>query len=190
MSIFSDSLVFKYPWRSYQERVLKELETHLDDQKLHVIAPPGSGKTILGLEVIIRLNCPTLVLAPTIAIRDQWVDRLCKLFIRESSPYPTWLSTNIKNPELLTITTYQALHALLSGKDKHLHKNNLEPYFDIKLGTIVADECHHLKNQWWQSLHYLTNEFPDITTVSLTATPPYDVNPTEFDRYNTFWWSC
>ena len=47
---------FKYPWRPYQARILKELDEHLEDNKLHVVAAPGSGKTVLGLEAVHRLN--------------------------------------------------------------------------------------------------------------------------------------
>ena len=39
-------LRFKFPWRSYQQRVLDELTDHLDDAQLHVVAAPGSGKPL------------------------------------------------------------------------------------------------------------------------------------------------
>ena len=35
---------FRYAWRSYQARILAELETHLEDRKLHIVAAPGAGK--------------------------------------------------------------------------------------------------------------------------------------------------
>ncbi len=68
MSEHFKDIRFKNSWRKYQQRVLNDLQTHLADKHLHIIAPPGSGKTVLGLEVAIRLNKPTLILAPTIAI--------------------------------------------------------------------------------------------------------------------------
>jgi superfamily II DNA or RNA helicase len=37
-----------------------------------VVAPPGSGKTLLGVEVIRRLGAPALVLAPNTAVQAQW----------------------------------------------------------------------------------------------------------------------
>jgi superfamily II DNA or RNA helicase len=75
MNTFPPDIRFRKPWRSYQQRVLDELKDHLDDNHLHIIAAPGSGKTVLGLEVMRRLNRPALILSPTVAIRDQWVDR-------------------------------------------------------------------------------------------------------------------
>ena len=38
-----------------------------------LVAPPGSGKTIIGLKIINQVKQKTLVLTPTDAIRQQWV---------------------------------------------------------------------------------------------------------------------
>ena len=35
-------LKFKGIWRSYQQRVLNELDYHLDDSKLNIVAAPGA----------------------------------------------------------------------------------------------------------------------------------------------------
>ena len=68
MKTFDKAIQFCYPWRSYQQRALDELHTHLHNDKLHLVAPPGSGKTVLGLEVMLQLNKATLIMAPTLAI--------------------------------------------------------------------------------------------------------------------------
>ena len=111
---FPENIKFKYDWREYQSRVLNELHEHLDDDHLHIIAPPGSGKTVLGLEVALRLNKPTLIFTPTVAIRNQWIQRFIELFL-QTEQKPEWISRDIKNPKFLTVTTYQALHAACSG---------------------------------------------------------------------------
>src|SRR6266480_6179218 len=111
---FSESMVFQNTWRSYQARVLEHLDSYLDDRRVHIVAAPGSGKTVLGLEVIRRISQPTLVLAPTITIRDQWVDRLVELFLAPGSGRPEWISTDMRNPTFLTVATYQALHVVCS----------------------------------------------------------------------------
>ena len=54
--------------------IRRELES--GNRRLHIVAPPGSGKTILGLYVwsdMVRL--PTLVLSPNSAIQAQWAAR-------------------------------------------------------------------------------------------------------------------
>ncbi|WP_340154115.1 DEAD/DEAH box helicase family protein [uncultured Marivirga sp.] len=201
MKQFPSDIKFKYDWRKYQERVLDELEGHLDDNHLHIIAPPGSGKTVLGLEVALRLDKPTLVLAPTVAIRNQWIQRFCELFLQVKQK-PDWISRDIKNPQFLTVATYQALHAACSGADLDEEqeeseeengnngngKGNSKTKEIIQLlqaqniGTIVVDEAHHLKNAWWQSLTEVKKAL-NPTIVGLTATPPYDVSHLEWQRY-------
>ncbi len=200
MKEFPADIKFKYNWRSYQERVLAELEQHLDDDHLHIIAPPGSGKTILGLEVALRLGKPTLILTPTIAIRNQWIQRFCELFLQQDE-VPDWISRSIKEPGFLTVSTYQGLHAACTGeieaatdadeedeeeteaqstKVAELIKNLKK----VKVGTIVVDEAHHLKNAWWKSLMQIKTAL-EPTIVGLTATPPYDVSFQEWQRYLT-----
>ena len=39
------------------------------DNKFHIVAPPGSGKTIVGLELIRRFESPVVVFAPTTTIQ-------------------------------------------------------------------------------------------------------------------------
>ena len=36
-------LQFNGEWRSYQKRILDDLDFHLRDDKLHVVAAPGAG---------------------------------------------------------------------------------------------------------------------------------------------------
>src|SRR5262245_60751898 len=69
-------------WRDYQQAVLDQLDALLADERLHVVAAPGSGKTVLGLEIMRRLGRPTLILAPTRTVRDQWSARLQELFLQ------------------------------------------------------------------------------------------------------------
>src|SRR5215813_13415113 len=112
----SEVMNFRKDWRVYQSRLLGRLDRYHANKRLHVVAAPGSGKTVLGLEVIRRISQPTLVLAPTITIRDQWVDRLVELFLAPGSHRPEWVSTDLHNPMFLTVATYQALHAVCSGQ--------------------------------------------------------------------------
>ncbi|MEP3843997.1 MAG: DEAD/DEAH box helicase family protein [Paracoccaceae bacterium] len=167
-----DCMQFRYPWRDYQANVLAALESHLEDRKLHVSAAPGAGKTVLGLEVMRRLAKPTLILAPSLAIRNQWVDRLVDLFLSEPHR-PDWISTSLKDPKLVTVSTYQALHSDCDPED--LRK--------VCLQVIILDEAHHLRKSWWEALDHVVDTL-DAKTVSLTATPPYDVSSIEWQRYH------
>ena len=72
---------FKWTFRTYQQRVLDNTKKYLQNKKIHIVAAPGSGKTILGLEIISRLNSPCIILSPTVTIRDQWQDRFEEAFL-------------------------------------------------------------------------------------------------------------
>ena len=209
---FPENVKFNKTWRVYQARVLSELEGYLNDNNLHVIAAPGSGKTVLGLEVVRRLNKPTLILSPTLTIRDQWLDRLMELFLPEGELIPSWISMDIRNPKFLTITTYQAFHSVYTHKyglekdeteeieldeeengnaDQGVEVEALEGeeadliklFNDVGVGTVVVDEAHHLRTEWWKSLIAVKDHLDNPTMIVLTATPPYDVNPQEWRRY-------
>ena len=189
-----DSLEFQFSWREYQARVLDELSSHLDDGHLHIVAAPGSGKTILGLEVMRRLDKPSLVLAPSRTIRNQWIERLSLFGVED----PDWISTDIRRPAYLTVITYQALHAAFAGlEEDNETAANLEAArhqkastHDVikalnaqKLHSIILDEAHHLRKEWWKALTTLKQQMDNPTVISLTATPPYDVSQNEWQRY-------
>ncbi|MEM9635523.1 MAG: DEAD/DEAH box helicase family protein [Pseudomonadota bacterium] len=188
-----EELHFKFPWRSYQKRVLDELNDHLSDAQLHVVAAPGSGKTVLGLEVMRRLGKPSIVFAPSLAIRNQWKTRLVDLFMPEGSDL-SWISLDIRRPRLLTISTYQGLHAAISGEPDEENESSDEPLGealfqmcrDLGVGTLIFDEAHHLRKEWYHSLVQLKQALPaPVQTVSLTATPPYDADASEWANYES-----
>ncbi|UCH32926.1 MAG: DEAD/DEAH box helicase family protein [Armatimonadota bacterium] len=207
MDCFPAEAQFKYPWRTYQARVLAELDEHLGDNRLHIVAAPGSGKTVLGLEVVRRLNRPALILAPTLTIRDQWVERFVNLFLPETEQRPDWISTDVREPGFVTVVTYQALHVACAGgteseeaeeeagNDRYAGDDDLREDAPVatgaaarllrehRIGTIVVDEAHHLRSEWWRTLRGVCSAMSDATVVALTATPPYDVSPFEWERY-------
>ena len=207
MNSFPDNIQFRKPWRSYQQRVLSELAAHLDDNHLHVIAAPGSGKTVLGLEVARRLNHPTLIFSPTVAIRDQWVERFVRMFADAADNPPDWISKDIRNPRFLTVSTYQGLHSVYTGRpeketdeeeDEALDESDtaanseasgmgkdafLKAVQRLGIRTLVLDEAHHLRNEWWKCLVDLKKHLTDPVVVALTATAPFDVSPYEWERY-------
>lgn len=198
MRQIKDIMQFSGQWRSYQKRVLDRAAQYLKDRRLHIVAAPGSGKTTLGIELIRRLNAPCLILAPSINIRDQWLARIREAYIPEGMEPEGFLSGTIKAPGVITAITYQALH---SGITKAKGEEGKEPEavceeetdyseFDFfntvkqcGIRTICLDEAHHLRSEWWKALEEMTEKLKDVTIISLTATPPYDSTPAQWERY-------
>lgn len=195
-----NQLSFKGQWRQYQRRVLDKAESFMDDGKIHLVAAPGSGKTTLGIEFIQRFGNPTLILVPTVTIRQQWVDRIKQAFLSDDNLVEQLISQDLKRPKMITVATYQALHSamnqvvgdsLIEDTDDESQQEHFDfQGFDIRktfgdqdLGTLCLDECHHLRNEWWKSLESFHKAFPNLKMISLTATPPYEGEPALWERY-------
>lgn len=186
--MLKEAFHFIYPWRSYHERFLKDFEDHIADDHLHVVAPPGSEKTVLGLEMIRRVDQHTLVLAPTITIRNQWEERMFECFVTEentnqlSTLSGVEVSRSIKQPARITFATYQSLYAFAKNEMEGDLDRLLKFFAKAGIKHIVFDEAHHLKNAWWKPLFAL-KELPNSILTALTATPPYDSEQQEIANY-------
>lgn len=186
------SLRFNGTWRSYQDRVLKNIKTYGKDGKIHIVAAPGSGKTTLGIELIARADAPCLILAPSITIREQWLSR-----IREGFGAPEeLLSNDIRRAAPITAITYQGLHSCLKklksveededGAREEKDYSGFDLYETLeKTGfhTFCLDEAHHLRSEWQKALEEVLRHCGDCATIALTATPPYDSTPAQWERY-------
>ncbi|MCL1654285.1 hypothetical protein BAZ12_15980 [Elizabethkingia miricola] len=188
MKEFPEGILFRYSWRKYQKQFLDNLQDYLSDNHLHIVAPPGSGKTVLGLEIMLRINNPTLIVAPTLAIRNQWAQRFRELFL-QSDTLPEWISFDLNKPAFVTLATYQGIHSVIKrdAESKTVEKklNNdsfLKLIKKLKIGTLILDEAHHLKNAWWQSIITIKDQLNPIV-VALTATQPFDVSESEWQNY-------
>ena len=200
-NIYEGLLSFRGVWREYQARILREADLYLEDKRIHIVAAPGAGKTTLGIELIRRSGRPCLILSPRIIIRQQWLERIYESFISPGKRMEAekYFSADIRCPGLITSATYQTLFCGMTGKketeegEKEDGKEKEEADIsgdqlirrlkEAGIGTICLDECHHLKNEWWKALEAFMAQMEDVTVIALTATPPYDSTPGQWDRY-------
>lgn len=155
---------FKYKLRDYQENIIFELDEYLKDEKLNIVAPPGSGKTILGLEIICRLNLKTIIFVPTIAIREQWINSFNNNFV-----------SNLKLDEDVFVFTYQSLNSdIVTNLIARLKNDKI---------IFCFDEAHHLHSTWLKEINNLKTNLKIEFTLSFTATPPYDLNQIDYNKY-------
>ena len=193
---------FKWTFRDYQQAVLDNSQKHLKDKRIHIVAAPGSGKTILGLELVRRQNAPALVMSPSVTIRQQWGERFVEAYLPETENSDEYISYSLTSPKLITSITYQALHAAFTktvmeseADEDEFEAEETQDFsnFDLlseirKAGikTICLDEAHHLKSEWQKALEKFVAMLGDgVTIIALTATPPYDSTPAEWNRYQT-----
>ena len=131
------------------------------EKNLHIVAPPGSGKTVLGLYTwsdLVRM--PTLVLSPNSAIQAQWVARAKELFNLDGKEEQ--ILTNTKSPGLLTSLTYQSV-TLPKRADENLDGAAMEIWIKKLISENEADNEETAK-AWIEDLRdnnkdYFTERF-------------------------------
>jgi superfamily II DNA or RNA helicase len=186
-----ERIAFHGKFRDYQQRVLDNAPKYMGDGKLHIVAAPGSGKTVLGLELIRRQGKPCLILSPTTAIREQWGKRFKDLFLTEEDDFDALYSGDLHRVALVNSITYQALYTAMekvaSADAEDTDLSDLDILAEMRahgIGTVCLDEAHHLKNEWQKALETFVSKLDaGMTVISLTATPPYDAEGGEWERY-------
>ncbi len=96
--------------RVYQRAALDRVDVDAGEP-LHLVAPPGAGKTLLGLLLAARRGRRTVVFAPTTAIRAQWVGAARVLAHDDAA-----VSDDPDLPADLTALTYQAISVVDSSE--------------------------------------------------------------------------
>ena len=184
-----ENINFHGQFRTYQQKILDDADKYLQDGRIHIVAAPGSGKTILGLELIRRLQAPCIILSPTTTIRNQWGDRFAESFLNDEDS-AGYVSYDLNRLSPITSVTYQALHAAMKrAKDTEdgFDYASLDLIAEVKrygVKTVCLDEAHHLQNEWQKALEsFLAALEGEIKIIALTATPPYDAKPSEWKRY-------
>jgi superfamily II DNA or RNA helicase len=114
----NQNLSFRHSWRPEQQRVLDNVLGYLDDKRIHIVAAPGAGKTVIGIEIFNRLNLKALVVSPTRLIRNQWLQRITDFLPNDE--IPNWCRATISECKKFTPKTYQGLLSL----DKKISTND------------------------------------------------------------------
>ncbi len=139
---------------NYQKKAIDSLLLSNDGI---LVAPPGSGKTIIGIELINRIKQPTLILVHKKQIFNQWLERIENFLSipkREIGQYGGGKKVIGKK---ITIAMVQTLNRL-----KDLHE------FQSNFGMLIVDECHHMPARMFRSV---ITQFSTYYLYGLTATP-------------------
>lgn len=134
------------------------VETMVKQQKGVLCFPCGTGKTVMALEVIARLQKRTIILVHTNVLLKQWKERIKEFLGLEDEDIGILGGGELsyKNKPI-TIGMIQTL----------LSPNTPEEVFDY-FGVLVADEVHrHAGSEWHKVIH----KFSSKIRFGLTATP-------------------
>lgn len=137
-----------------QQQVVVELESH--DIGIFV-APPGSGKTVVGAWMAAARNCSTLVLVHRKPLLDQWVAQLSTFLGLPKKAIGTIGSGKSKVTGIIDVAMMQSL----------VRKDEVADLVG-NYGQVIVDECHHLPAF---SFERVLAEVKAKYVVGLTATP-------------------
>lgn len=146
--------------RDEQKPAVDAVMAHLRDRGTGAVlyAPCGKGKTVMGLEILRRLNRTTLVLVHKSFLVDQWVERI-KTFLPEAK-VGLWQRDIIPTgDEDIVIGMVQSLVN---------PKREYDPSIYRMFGTLICDETHRYGAPMWQDA---ISKMPAKFRIGLTATP-------------------
>ncbi len=122
-----------------------------------IVAPSGSGKTIIGLELVAQRKLPTLILVHRKQILDQWVERIQTFLGIPKGHIGRYSGIKKKIGKQITVGLLQSLS----------RKEDMSSLKD-QFGTIIVDECHHIPASTFRDVIAQLN--PQYL-YGLTATP-------------------
>lgn len=139
---------------SVQDSIVKSA---INEKQGVIVAPPGSGKTMMGMELIARHQKLALVLVHRKQLLDQWVDRIQTYLNIPKAHIGRFSATKKAIGKEITVGLLQSF----------ARSKDITEYRD-KFGTIIVDECHHIPAKTFREvIAHLNPEF----IYGLTATP-------------------
>lgn len=127
-----------------------------------IVSPPGSGKTVIGLEIIAEKQQPALIIVHRKQLFDQWIDRIQNFLKIPKKEIGQIGNQKITIGKSITIAMIQSLA-----------RTNDFSQLSNAFGTIIIDECHHIPAKSFRGAIVKFNAF---YLYGLTATPKRKTN--------------
>ncbi len=142
--------------RPYQQKAKSDLLKHSNGM---LVAPAGSGKTVIGLDVFTTLKQKTLWLTHTNKLFDQIAERILEMFPCISKEEIGSISADkIEIGDSITIGMIPTL----------ARRDLISSEISKEFGLVMIDECHHLAATTFVKV---ASYFPSYYLYAFTASP-------------------
>lgn len=125
-----------------------------------ITAPPGSGKTVIGLKIIADKQQPALIIVHRKQLLEQWAERIEAFLGIPKNQIGRIGQGRAKPGKFITLAMIQSL-------GRYLDKQETDE-FARSFGTIIVDECHHVPAETYRNA---ISRFSSYYQYGLTATP-------------------
>ena len=122
-----------------------------------IVSPPGSGKTVIGLEIIAEKQQSALIIVHRKQLFDQWIERIQSFLKIPKKDIGQIGNQKNKTGKKITVAMIQSLSRLKDFSQ-----------ISSSFGTIIIDECHHIPAK---SFREAIVNFNSFYLYGLTATP-------------------
>ena len=137
-----------------QDQAVRSMLAH--DTGVYV-APPGSGKTVVGIHLIARRACNTLVLVHRTPLLEQWIAQLAAFLDLKPKKIGRIGGGKRKSNGTLDVAMIQSL----------VRRHDIDDLVG-EYGHVIVDECHHVPAvSFEQVMQKVRAKF----IIGLTATP-------------------
>lgn len=130
-----------------------------------IVAPPGSGKTVVGIKIIAEKKQPALIIAHRKQIAEQWIERIQTFLGIPKNEIGKIGQGKAKAGKQITVAMIQSL-------SKELERTGTEELINA-FGLVIIDECHHIPAETFRTI---ITKLKTFYSYGLTATP--------FRKYN------
>lgn len=128
-----------------------------------VVAPPGSGKTVIGLDIIAKKQLPALIIVHRKQLVEQWIGSVQTFLGVPKREIGMIGQGKGKIGRQVTIAMIQSLSKKVERQPEIAHS----------FGTILIDECHHIPAESYSA-----------TIAKLSPRYQYGLTATPFRKYN------
>ena len=176
---FPDTIQFKGEYRPAQRRAIDYCLSRFEEERsrVNIVAPPGSGRTFIGLGIMQAMDVPTLILSSTTAIAEQWKTRFEDGYLPEGEDVKKWVSRDASVKAPIVSVTFQALHSSMNVKkpiDRWMKNAGIR--------FVILDDPAHLRAEYWKVVETIQSALPGATQLALFSSDPTDVTAPEQAR--------
>jgi len=154
---------FNQTFYHYQKQILQTFQKDLErgDNKIHIVAPPGSWKTIFGIEMMNELFSKkkwiSLILVPNTVLQVQWRDKIQNFFLESGEDIDELVSFDLEKIKKVNILTYQAITQ--SKKDKDFIEREVLQLWKEKEWYILEDFEKYIEELRFEKPEYYADKF-------------------------------